>query len=154
MSEAFQNIKTITRRELSGYFASPVAYVLLAVYLAAYVGAFAAVWAWVAPRSLVGQILLPPTLWTALEFARTYALTGFPWGFLAYTQAGNLPLIQMAAWSGMYGVSWILVLANAGLVLLAIITVTYFPEVTLETPSPIEGEGAEMNVIVFVSGST
>ena len=86
---------------------------LLALYLGAYVGAFAALWAWVAPRNVVGQILLPPTLWTALEFVRTYALTGFPWGFLAYTQAGNLPLIQMAAWTGMYGVSWILVLSNA-----------------------------------------
>ena len=88
---------------------------LLAVYVGAYVGGFTMVWAWAAPRSLLGQILIPPTLWTALEFARTYALTGFPWGFLAYTQADNLPLIQMAAWTGMYGISWILVLANAGL---------------------------------------
>ncbi|MBI4537450.1 MAG: apolipoprotein N-acyltransferase [candidate division NC10 bacterium] len=86
---------------------------LLAVYLGAHVGAFALGWAWVAPRSLAGQILLPPTLWTALEYVRTYALTGFPWGFLAYTQAGNLPLIQMAAWTGVYGVSWVLVLSNA-----------------------------------------
>jgi apolipoprotein N-acyltransferase len=88
---------------------------LLALYLGAYVGAFTLVWAWVAPESLLGQILVPATVWTALELARTYALTGFPWGFLAYTQAGNLPLIQMAAWTGMYGVSWILVLANGGL---------------------------------------
>jgi len=88
---------------------------LLAVFLGAYTAAFAGVWAWVAPKSLLGQILLPPTLWTALEFVRTYALTGFPWGFLAYTQAGNLPLIQMAAWTGMYGVSWLLVLYNAAL---------------------------------------
>lgn len=88
---------------------------LLAVYVGAYVGGFTMVWAWAAPRSLLGQILIPPTLWSALEFARTYALTGFPWGFLAYTQAGNLPLIQTAAWTGMYGVSWIVALANAGL---------------------------------------
>ncbi len=86
---------------------------LLSLYLGIHVGAFTLVWAWVAPRSVVGQILLPPTLWTALEFLRTYALTGFPWGFLAYTQAGNLRLIRMAAWTGVYGVSWILVLSNA-----------------------------------------
>lgn len=88
---------------------------LLAVYLGAYVATFAMVWAWVAPRSLLGQILIPPTLWTALEFVRTHALTGFPWSFLAYTQAGNLPLIQVAAWTGMYGVSWVLMLYNATL---------------------------------------
>jgi len=33
MSEAFQNIKTITRRELTGYFASPVAYVFIVIWL-------------------------------------------------------------------------------------------------------------------------
>jgi apolipoprotein N-acyltransferase len=86
---------------------------LLALYLGAYVSVFTLVWAWVAPRSLLGLILVPPALWTALEYVRTYALTGFPWGFLAYTQAGNLPLIQTAAWTGMYGVSWVLVLSNA-----------------------------------------
>ncbi len=91
--------------------------VLLALYLGFYMAAFASVWAWAAPRGLTGRLLLPPTLWVALEYGRTYALTGFPWGFLAYTQAGNLPLIQMAAWTGMYGVSWILVLSNATLTL-------------------------------------
>lgn len=89
---------------------------LLALYLGIYVSAFAVAWAWVAPRSLVGMILLPPILWTGLEYVRAYALTGFPWGFLAYTQAANLPLVQMAAWTGMYGVSWVLVLSNATVV--------------------------------------
>jgi apolipoprotein N-acyltransferase len=46
---------------------------LLTVYLGAYVATFTMVWAWVAPRTLLGQILIPPTLWTALEFVRTYA---------------------------------------------------------------------------------
>lgn len=89
---------------------------LLALYLGTYVGVFVMVVAWISSRGLVGRTLLPPALWTALEYVRTYALTGFPWGFLAYTQAGNLPLIQMAAWTGMYGVSWVLVLSNAVLV--------------------------------------
>ena len=33
MNEAFQNIKTIAKRELSGYFASPVAYVFIVIFL-------------------------------------------------------------------------------------------------------------------------
>ena len=33
MNETFQNIKTITRRELTGYFASPVAYVFIVIWL-------------------------------------------------------------------------------------------------------------------------
>ncbi len=51
---------------------------LLGAYLGAYVAAFTMVWAWVAPRALVGQILLSPTLWAALEYVRTYVFTGFP----------------------------------------------------------------------------
>ncbi len=102
---------------------------LLALYLGGYVCAFTLAWAWVAPRSVVGQILLPPTLWTGLEFVRTYALSGFPWGFLAYTQAGNLPLIQMTAWTGMYGVSWVLVLSNAVLVAALDLSVALFQRV-------------------------
>jgi ABC-2 type transport system permease protein len=33
MNEAVQNIKTITKRELNGYFASPVAYVFIVIWL-------------------------------------------------------------------------------------------------------------------------
>src|ERR1041385_2765669 len=33
MNSAFANIKTITKRELSGYFASPVAYVFIVIFL-------------------------------------------------------------------------------------------------------------------------
>ena len=33
MNDAVQNIKTITKRELSGYFASPVAYVVIVIFL-------------------------------------------------------------------------------------------------------------------------
>ena len=33
MNSAFANIKTIAKRELSGYFASPVAYVFIVIFL-------------------------------------------------------------------------------------------------------------------------
>ena len=33
MNDALQNIKTIAKRELSGYFASPVAYVFIVIFL-------------------------------------------------------------------------------------------------------------------------
>lgn len=97
---------------LSGVLATGVLF-CLTLYLSLYVGAFGACVVWIAPRSVLGRILVPPTVWTALEFLRASALTGFPWGFLAYTQATNLPLIQIAAWTGMYGVTWVLVFANS-----------------------------------------
>lgn len=91
---------------------------LLAVYVGAYVGAFAAGWAWSARLPPVARLLFAAALWTALEYLRAQLFTGFPWGFLAYTQYRNIPLIQMAAWTGMYGVSFLVVLTNVALGLL------------------------------------
>jgi apolipoprotein N-acyltransferase len=42
-------------------------------------------------------------------------LGGFPWGLLGYAPSPRLALIQIAAWTGVYGVSALLVLVNAGL---------------------------------------
>ncbi|MBI4562143.1 MAG: apolipoprotein N-acyltransferase [Candidatus Rokubacteria bacterium] len=94
---------------------SLVLLLLLSFYLALYLGIFAASWVWLRPASGVGQVLLAGSLWVTLEFARTYLLTGFPWAFLAYTQYQNLPLIQMASVTGMYGVSFLLAIVNAAI---------------------------------------
>ena len=91
---------------------------LLAVYVGAYVGVFAAGWAWSARLPPVARLLFAGALWAALEYARTHLLTGFPWAFLAYTQYRNIPLIQVAAWTGVYGVSFLVALANLALTLL------------------------------------
>ena len=86
---------------------------LLSLYLALYVGAFSAGWVWLRPASGLGRVLFAASLWVALEFLRTYLLTGFPWAFLAYTQAQALPLVQIVSVTGMYGVSFLVVLVNA-----------------------------------------
>ncbi|MBI2468240.1 MAG: apolipoprotein N-acyltransferase, partial [Candidatus Rokubacteria bacterium] len=44
--------------------------------------------------------------------ARTHVLTGFPWGLLGYIPYRRLELIQLAAWTGAYGVSLVLILVN------------------------------------------
>ncbi|MCP4670597.1 MAG: apolipoprotein N-acyltransferase, partial [Desulfobacula sp.] len=56
-------------------------------------------------------------LWTCLEYIRTYAFTGFPWGALGYSQFRNLNLIQIADFTGVYGVSFLVVLVNSSLAL-------------------------------------
>ena len=86
---------------------------LLSAYLALYVGAFTAGWVWLRPASGLGRVLFAASLWVALEFLRTYLLTGFPWAFLAYTQYRFLPLVQIASVTGMYGVSFLIVVVNA-----------------------------------------
>jgi apolipoprotein N-acyltransferase len=90
---------------------------LLAGYLALYVGAFCAAWAWCRAGSEAGRLLFAPALWVSLEYLRTHLLTGFPWALTAYSQHANLPLVQVAAWTGMYGVSFLVLLMNAAALL-------------------------------------
>ncbi len=51
-----------------------------------------------------------PFLWVALEYAATHLLTGFPWGLLGLSQFKNTAFIQVAAITGIYGVSFLLVM--------------------------------------------
>jgi apolipoprotein N-acyltransferase len=84
----------------------------LAGYLALYWGAVAAAVAWLGQRLGAAALWLAPPLWVAGELLRTYLLTGFPWGLLGYVPYRRLALIQIAAWTGVYGVSFLLVLVN------------------------------------------
>lgn len=57
-------------------------------------------------------------VWVAVEYLRTYAFTGLPWALFGYTQFQRLELIQIADVTGVYGISFLLVLANAAIALL------------------------------------
>lgn len=56
-----------------------------------------------------------PALWTALELARTYVFSGFPWALLGYSQHSFLPIIQVSDITGVYGISFLIVFVNASL---------------------------------------
>ena len=62
--------------------------------------------------------ILAACLWSGLEFIRTYALTGFGWGILGYSQYNNLVFIQLADLTGVYGISFLIVLINCTFALL------------------------------------
>lgn len=51
-------------------------------------------------------------IWTILDFAKAYVLTGLSWTLLAYTQASFLYLIQIGDIFGIYIISFIIVLIN------------------------------------------
>jgi apolipoprotein N-acyltransferase len=94
---------------------SVVAYLLLVAYLALFFG----VATWAASRCQKRLGLAPtltlPVFWVALEFLRSFLLTGFPWATLGYSQQSHLLLIQSADLCGPYGLSFLLVLSNATL---------------------------------------
>ena len=53
-----------------------------------------------------------PFAWVALEWVRAHAISGFPWANLGYTQTPLNRLIQIADVTGVYGLSWLVVLGN------------------------------------------
>jgi apolipoprotein N-acyltransferase len=53
-----------------------------------------------------------PILWTALELAAS-RITSVPWDQLGYSQVDNGILTLLAPWTGVYGISFVLVAANA-----------------------------------------
>jgi apolipoprotein N-acyltransferase len=90
--------------------------ILFCLYLAIYHGVFGLL-----VRLLAGSgpfnlraLLLSPVLWVAVELART-RITGFPWGLLGTTQVDNIPLAQIASITGVYGLSFEIMLVNAAL---------------------------------------
>jgi len=54
-----------------------------------------------------------PVVWVATDFIRSIILTGFPWTMLGHSQYRTLPLIQIADITGVYGITLLIVLANA-----------------------------------------
>src|SRR5580704_6562893 len=53
-----------------------------------------------------------PFLWTGLELAAA-RITSVPWDQLGYSQVDNALINQLAPWAGVYGISFVLVAANA-----------------------------------------
>ena len=61
-------------------------------------------------------MIAAPVVWVALEYVRAYAVTGFPWYYLAHSQHAVLPVIQVADLTGSLGVSFAIAVVNAWVV--------------------------------------
>ncbi|MDD5557456.1 MAG: apolipoprotein N-acyltransferase [bacterium] len=90
-------------------------FLVLTLYLALYFPAFGVLMNLLSRRPRVPAWLAAPIVWTALEYGRTYAFTGLPWGLAGVTQYRVVPLIQIAAVTGVYGVSFLVLLVNAAI---------------------------------------
>ena len=90
--------------------------VVLAAYLALYYGAFSALVCFLKPRTGVALALVPLT-WAALEYVRSFLLSGFPWELIGYSQYRVLQLIQISDTLGPYGVSFLILFVNTALFL-------------------------------------
>lgn len=80
-------------------------------------------WAWLFAR-LAGRwssgngvwlALVGAAAWVALEWFKAWPLGGFQWNYAAVSQFKNPALIQVAAWTGVYGVSFLVLYVNLSL---------------------------------------
>lgn len=94
---------------------SYLAWVALATYLGLYLPAFVALARVGVVRWRMPLVLVAPVVWTGLEWFRAHLLTGFLMGSLAHTQVHHLPVIQIAALSGEYGVTCLILLVAASI---------------------------------------
>jgi len=91
--------------------------VLIYVAMAIYLGIFGALFGWVvyrlAPRGAGLLVWLSiPAAWIAVEWARTWMLTGFPW-HLASEALIDIPELALPArWIGPYGLGFLLILVS------------------------------------------
>jgi apolipoprotein N-acyltransferase len=61
------------------------------------------------------HFLLVALAWTAFELARSSGFLGYPWALVGHAQYEMLSLIQIASVTGVWGVSFLVVLVNAGI---------------------------------------
>ena len=95
------------------------------ILLAAYLAPFSGAWTWFVTRhpslvtlSWTGRVLWTlggAAAWVALEMIRARFLGGFPWSFLGVSQYQLVPLIQVAAFTGVFGVSFLVIWFSLGL---------------------------------------
>jgi apolipoprotein N-acyltransferase len=90
--------------------------ILFCLYLALYHGLFGLVISLLADSSSFSRnaLLLAPPVWVAVELART-RVTGFPWDLLGISQVDNIPLSRIASFTGVYGLSFEILIVNAAL---------------------------------------
>ena len=86
--------------------------IALCFYLAIYVGVFSMIFNRLIKVSQLPALIIAPVFWVTLEFLRSYALTGFPWSSLGYSQYKFLPMIQVADITGVYGISFLVAAVN------------------------------------------
>jgi apolipoprotein N-acyltransferase len=83
---------------------------LLVVFLSLYWAFFSLIFSKLYRSYPKLSLLAAPLVWISMEYILTYAMTGFPWCLLGYSQFKNLFFIQMASVVGIYGLSFFLVL--------------------------------------------
>ena len=89
-----------------------VVLILFSAYLALYFAVFSAAASRLFSKPSV-LLLMIPVFWIAMEYIRSFFLSGFPWELIGYSQFNTLHILQISDIFGVYGVSFLVALSNA-----------------------------------------
>ncbi|MFA6294605.1 MAG: apolipoprotein N-acyltransferase, partial [Victivallales bacterium] len=81
-------------------------------------------------------VLVLASWWCVLEWIRTWIGTGFPWNLLAVTQWKNVPMLQICEFTGVYGLSFLLLFFNISTALSLDVWKNVFRKGKYERPLP------------------
>jgi apolipoprotein N-acyltransferase len=98
-------------------------YAILMPYLGCFFGLFGLMFAFIARRGgIVAAYAAAPFVWVVLDYTRSHFFwLALPWGMLAHSQYQCPTLIQTAAFTGAYGITFLVIAANA-VIALALLT--------------------------------
>src|SRR3989441_987272 len=89
---------------------------LLAVYLSPYIGLWGLGVTWIRKRTQLGVALVAPPLWVTLEYVRSnLSFLSLPWMLLGHSQYLHPVLLQVTSVTGVYGLTFLIVLVNAAI---------------------------------------
>ena len=93
------------------FYAGVSVMLLLAIYLSLYPALFCAGVVYFRKKGIRG-VIIAPFLWVFLDYVKAHLFSGFPWEDLAYSQHGYLSIIQIGDITGIYGITFLIVLLN------------------------------------------
>jgi len=85
-------------------------YFILCLYLSFYWGLFGLISKIFHFRFPNFEFILIPLSWVSLEYLKGHVFTGFPWSLAGYSLYKILPMVQIADITGVYGVSFLILL--------------------------------------------
>jgi apolipoprotein N-acyltransferase len=105
--------------------------VLLYIAMALFLGLYGGLFGFVVSRFRLGERFLPwllvPLAWAAIEYGRTFLLTGFPWNLVATALIDFTSLVQLDRFAGPYFLGTLVVLPSA--VIAWLITQRHVPSI-------------------------
>ncbi|RZB36153.1 MAG: apolipoprotein N-acyltransferase [Desulfobacteraceae bacterium Eth-SRB2] len=122
---------------------------ILALYLGAYFGIWGLVFAFISKHwGVVPALFTAPFAWVSLEFIRSnFSFLALPWALLAHTQYQYPLIIQIASLSGIYGISFLIVLVNSAIAAITLFLIHRFKDNPLPSYPIISGKGAILIVV-------